>query len=144
MLSENWKILLDYNSECNAVTKHCLNRAWVLLFWDIKLFHMDLRQTTSTFTRTLFAYNTSMGNSKFNVSDTSTLFSADFLRAQNMVRVIEGEIIYKWSEGKQKLLRVSRRFKLSRVQITEGKITVNVWRKSRENQFWFELAQGSS
>ena len=34
-----------------------------------------------------------MGNSKFNVSDASTLFfSFDFLRAQNMVRVIESKI----------------------------------------------------
>ena len=41
----------------------------------------------------LYAYNTSMGNSKFNVSDASTLFFPDFLRAQNMVRVIEGKII---------------------------------------------------
>ena len=45
----------------------------------------------------------------------------DFLRAQNMVRVIEGKIVYKRSEGKQKLLRVSGKFELSRV-----KITVNV------------------
>ena len=45
----------------------------------------------------------------------------DFLRAQNMVRVIEGKIVYKGSEGKQKLLRVSGKFELSRV-----KITVNV------------------
>ena len=37
-----------------------------------------------------------------------------------MVRVIEG------SEGKQKLLRVSGRFELSSVQVTEGKIIVNV------------------
>ena len=34
-----------------------------------------------------------MGNSKFNVSDASALFfSFDFLRAQNMVRVIESKI----------------------------------------------------
>ena len=45
----------------------------------------------------------------------------DFLRAQNMVQVIEGKIVYKGSEGKQKLLRVSGKFELSRV-----KITVNV------------------
>ena len=31
MLSENWKILLDYKSE-RYVTKHCINRAFVLLF----------------------------------------------------------------------------------------------------------------
>ena len=55
-------------------------------------------------------------------------FFPRLLRAQNIVRVIEGKIVYKLSEGKQKLpvLRVSRRFELSRVQVTEGKITVNV------------------
>ena len=61
-----------------------------------------------------------------------------------MVRVIEGKIIYKLSEGRQKLLRVSARFELSRVRVTEGKITVNVLRKSRGNRFWFQLARGSS
>ena len=50
----------------------------------------------------------------------------------------------KWLEGKRKLLRVSGRFELSRVLVTEGKITANVWRKSRGNRFWFELARGSS
>ena len=61
-----------------------------------------------------------------------------------MVQVIEGKIIWKWSEGKQKLLRVSGSFELSRVRVSEGKITVNVWRKSRGNRFSFELARGSS
>ena len=28
-----------------------------------------------------------------------------------------------------------------RVRVTEGKITVNVWGKSRGNRFWFELAR---
>ena len=41
---------------------------------------------------------------------------------------------------KQKSLRVSGRFELSRVQVIEGKITANVRRKSRRNQLWFELA----
>jgi len=41
----------------------------------------------------------------------------------------------------RKLLWVSRRFELSRVQVTKGKISVNVWQKSRENWFWFEQAQ---
>ena len=62
-------------------------------------------------------------------------------KGSNMVRVIKGKILYKCSEGKQKLLRVSGRFELSRVRVTEGKITVNVWRKSRGNRFWFELAR---
>ena len=38
------------------------------------------------------------------------------------------------------MLRVSGRFELSRVRVTEGKITVNVRRKSRGNRFCFELA----
>ena len=33
---------------------------------------------------------------------------------------------------------------MSRVRVTEGKITVNVGRKSRGNRFWSELARGSS
>ena len=61
-----------------------------------------------------------------------------------MVWVIEGKFIWKWSEGKQKLVWVSGRFKLSRVRVTKGKITVNVWRKSRGNRFWFALAWGLS
>ena len=46
--------------------------------------------------------------------------------------------------GEQKLLLVSGRFESSRVRVTEGNITVNVWRKSRGNRFWFELTRGSS
>ena len=30
------------------------------------------------------------------------------------------------------------------VRVIEGKITVNVWRKSRGNRFWSEFARGSS
>ena len=85
-----WKILLDYKSERN-VTNHCLNRECNLLFWEVKLFHVRF-VTTSASTSKLYAYNTSMGNSKFNVSDASTLFFPDFLRAQNMFRVIEGKL----------------------------------------------------
>ena len=33
------------------------------------------------------------------------------------------------------------RFELSRVRVTEGKITVNVRRKSKGNRLWFELAR---
>ena len=43
-----------------------------------------------------------------------------------MVRVIEGKIVSKKSEGKYKLLRVSGKFGLSRVRVTEGEIAVNV------------------
>ena len=73
---------------------------------------------------------------KFNVSDFSTLYTVFFSTMRlNMVRVIEGKIIEKLSEQKQKLLRVS-----------EGKITVTVWRKSRGNRLdyksaMFELAR---
>lgn len=37
--------------------------------------------------------------------------------------------------NKKKLLQVSTRFELLRVLVTEGKITVNVIRKSRGNRF---------
>ena len=40
-----------------------------------------------------FAYNTSVGNGKFSVSDASRLSFPDFLRAQNMVREIGSKII---------------------------------------------------
>ena len=61
-----------------------------------------------------------------------------------MVQVIKGRIIEKWSKGKQTLLRVRVRFELSRVRVTEGKITVNVRKKFRGNWLWFKLAQGLS
>ena len=47
-------------------------------------------------------------------------------------------------EGKLQLVRVSERFELSSVRVTEGKITVNVWTKSTGSRFWFELTRGSS
>ena len=37
----------------------------------------------------------SLGNAKFNVLEASRLFFPDFLRAQNMVRVIKGKIVLK-------------------------------------------------
>ena len=61
----------------------------------------------------------SMGNSKFNVSDASTLFFPYFLKAKNMVQVIESRIIRNDLRGK-KLLRVSRGFESLRVRVTEG------------------------
>ena len=149
MSSKNWKILLGYKSERN-VTKHSRNRACVLLLWEEKLLHVTLWQSTSAATSKLYSYNTSMGNPQIQCFGRMPVdgffpdFFPDFLRAQNMVRDIEGKIILKWSEGKQKLLRVSGSFELSRVRVTEGKITVNVWRKSRGNRFWFELVRGSS
>ena len=88
------KILLDYKSERN-VTKHSPDRAYVLLFSEEKPLHISLWQSTSASTSKLYSYNTSIGNPKFNVSDASRrLFSRLLiLRAQNMVRVIEGKII---------------------------------------------------
>ena len=50
----------------------------------------------------------------------------------------------KWPLEKWKLLQVSGKFRLSRVRVTGSKITVIVWRKSRANRIWFELAWGSS
>ena len=47
-------------------------------------------------------------------------FFPDFLRAQNMVRVIEGKIIENGLRGNENW------FELSRVRVTEGKIKVNV------------------
>ena len=63
-------------------------------------------------------------------------FLPDLSHAYNIVRVIEIKLY-----RKQKLLRISRRFELSQVWATEGKITVNVRRKSRGNRLWFELAR---
>ena len=142
----NWNlrdILLDYKSEQN-VTKNSPNRACFLLFWEVKLFTLHSWQTTSAFNSKLYAHNTSMGNSKFNASDATTLLFLNFLSTQNMFRIIGCKIVQKWSEGKQKLLPVSRRCELLRVRVTEGKITVNVWRKTRGNWFCLELAQGKN
>ena len=101
MSSENLKILVDYKSERN-VTKHSVNRTCVLLFWEEKLLHVNLWQLTSASTSKPYSYNTSIGNPKFNVSDARDGFFPDFLRAQNMVQVIEGKIIWKmtWRETK--------------------------------------------
>ena len=55
-------------------------------------------------------------------------FFPDLSLAYNMVRVIEGKIVWRCSEGKQKFLRVTVRFELSRVRVNEGKITLNLRR----------------
>ena len=67
-----------------------------------------------------------MGNSKFNVSHASRLFFPDFLRAQNMVELSRVKLYRNYLGGGGGLLRVSGRLELSRVRVTEGKITVNV------------------
>ena len=51
-------------------------------------------------------------------------FFPDLLRAYNMMSVIEGRI--EMMRREKKLLRVNRRFGLSRVRVTKGKSTVNV------------------
>ena len=58
----------------------------------------------------------------------------DFLRPQNMVRVMGQNFI------KNDLMGTENWFELAGVRVMEGKITVNIWRKSRGNRFWFELA----
>ena len=80
-----------------------------------------------------------------------SMFSTTVLRSfwlvkcwQTWFELSRVKLYRKWPEGKRKLLRVSGRFELSRVRVTKGKIAVNVWQKSRGNQFWFELARGSS
>ena len=41
-----------------------------------------------------------MGNSKLNVSNASSLFFSDILSAQNLVRVMEGKIVYDQRDNK--------------------------------------------
>ena len=79
-----------------------------------------------------------MGNSNQRLGRQHTVFFPDFLSAQNMVRVIEGKIIWKF-DWQTKITSSQRE-----VRVTEGKITVNVWWKSRGNRFWLEFAWGSS
>ena len=70
--------------------------------------------TTSASTSKLYAYNTSMGNSKFNVSDASTLYFS---------RLFKGSKKKTW-------------FELSRVKLYRNDL--------RGNKNYFELAGGSS
>ena len=125
------------------MTKHSLNRACVLLFWEEKLLHVSLWQSTSASTSKLYSYNTSIGspvqNSMFRTPVDG--FFLNFLRAQTLFELLRVKLYWKWPEGKRKLVRVSGRFELSRVRVTEGKITVNVWRKSRGNRLRFKLAR---
>ena len=54
------------------------------------MLHVSLSQSTSVSTSKLYA---SLGNPKFNVSDARRRFFPYYIRAQNMVRVIEVKII---------------------------------------------------
>ena len=64
-----------------------------------------------------------MGNLKFNVSDASTLFFPDFLRAQNILRVIKGKILYRNDlRGNKNYFKLAggskyQRFELPRVKL---------------------------
>ena len=76
--------------------------------------------------------NTQLLQNKFNVLDYSTVcFDLSLLKLQTWFKLSRVKLYRKWPERKRKLLRVSGRFELSRVRVTEGKITVNVWRKTR-------------
>ena len=46
-----------------------------------------------------------------------------------------GKNIWKMAWRETKIGSSWREFELSRVQITEGKITMNAWRKSKETDF---------
>jgi len=56
----------------------------------------------------------------------------------NKVRVIEGKI------KENDLKGIGFQFELSRIRVTEGKITVNVWSNSRGNQRELRVTEGSS
>ena len=81
-------------------------------FREVKLFHVRFETNNISLhyrsTSKLYAYNTSMGNSKFNVSDASTLFFPDFLRAQNMFRVIEGKLYRNDLRGNKNYFELAR------------------------------------
>ena len=59
-----------------------------------------------------------------------------------MDRVIAGKIIWKWSKGKpdKNYVQLAGGSSYRWFTVTKGKITVNVWNKSRENRCWFELS----
>ena len=95
MSSENQKILLDYKSERN-LTKHSLNRACVLLFWEINekscfALACDNQHQPPLVNYTLTTRQWEIQNSTFRTPVDGVF--PDFLSVQNMVRVIEGKII---------------------------------------------------
>ena len=75
-------------------------------------FTLDLWQTTSASTTRQWEIQKQRFGRQYTV-----FFFPDFLSTQNRLGVIEGELIWKWSEGKQKLLRVSGRFQLPGVKL---------------------------
>ena len=66
-----------------------------------------------------------------------------FKRSKRGSSYLECKIIWKWSEGKQKLLRVSRMFKLSRVRVTEGNITECI-KEIQGKSIMVRVSEGSS
>ena len=198
MLSENWKILLDYKSECNIKNIASVDRACVCLFWVVKLFHVRLQNNPhfcvfkyaravkqkvergwtygrvrlalfarlrllrhaspisllilrkkptvlqSSFTLDLWQTTSASTTRQWEIQKQRfgrqyTVFFSRLFKHSKQGSSYRGWIYMERSEGKQKLLRVSGRFELP-----GGKITVNVWRKSKGNRFWFEFARGSS
>ena len=83
----------------------------------------------------------------FDVLDCSSLyFFSNSHTLKTCFKLLKDRVKYYCIEmkSKKKILQVSGRFKLSRVQVAEGKITVNLWRKSKGNRFWFKLARDLS
>ena len=79
-------------------------------------------------------------NQIFQTLDRSSFWLVTLLKDSSSKAVIE---IIEMILRETKIVWVSGRFALSRFQVTECKITVNIiicW-KSRGNKFWFELAQ---
>ena len=120
-----WINAMNEQTQKNNVTKHSLNRAWALLFWEENLLHVSLWQLTLASTSKLYSYNTSIGNPKFNVSDASRrLFSwlfkrskhASSYRGQNYSECMT-EI-----QGKSILVRVSGRFELAGVRVIGSRL----------------------
>ena len=68
-----------------------------------------------------------MENSKFNVSDASTLsVFPTFQGFKTWFELSRVKLCRNDLRGNKNLLRVNGRFELSRVRVTEGKIKVNV------------------
>ena len=59
-------------------------------------------------------------------------------KSENRLRVIEGKTTEKYLKGSK------NRFELAGFRVIGVKITVNIWGKSKGNQFCFELAGNSS
>ena len=105
---------------------------------------LDLWQTTWGSTSKLYAYNTSMGNSIQCFRRQYTVFPPDVLRLKTWFKLSRVKLYRNDLWGNKNYFWLAGDSSLSRVRVTEGNITVNVWRKSRGNRFWFELTRGSS